>query len=112
MFASRSIPEHLARGAIGIGAFVVATSLGPQHHGLSLGAIAVALLSLRGCPMCWTIGLVQAVIARARGKPGTGLCVDGSCSRSATAPERPEDGRKGESFEGRRSFTAARELRL
>jgi hypothetical protein len=88
MFASKSIPKHLARGAIGIGAFVAATSLGPQHPGLSLGAIAVALLSLRGCPMCWTIGLVQTVIARIRGKPSTGLCVDGSCSLAASAVSR------------------------
>jgi len=83
MFASKSIPKHLTRGAIGIGAFVAATSLAPQHPGLSLAAIAVALLSLRGCPMCWTIGLVQTVIARVRGKPSTGLCVDGSCSLAA-----------------------------
>jgi hypothetical protein len=88
MFTSKSIPVHLARGAIGIGAFLVATSLGPQHPGLSLGAIAVALVVLRGCPTCWTIGLVQTVIARVRGKPTTGFCVDGRCSLAASSDSR------------------------
>jgi hypothetical protein len=88
MFASKNIPAHLARGAIGIGAFVVATSLGPQHPGLSLGAIAVALVFLRGCPTCWTMGLMQTVIARVRGKPTTGFCVDGRCSLVASPESR------------------------
>ena len=88
MVASKNIPAHLARGAIGIGAFVVATSLGPQHPGLSLGAIAVALVFLRGCPTCWTMGLMQTVIARVRGKPTTGFCVDGRCSLVASPESR------------------------
>ena len=65
MFASKSIPEHLARGAI-----------------------AVALVFLRGCPTCWTVGLVQTVIARLRGKATTAFCVDGRCSLAASPESR------------------------
>jgi len=76
MFGSKSLPEHLARGIVGIGAFVAAVSCAPQHPWLALAAIVMALVALRGCPSCWLLGLVQTVLPRL-GKPGG--CVDGSC---------------------------------
>ncbi len=55
--------RHLARGAIGFGlvgsAFVLSSSAGPTALLLALPG----LVALRGCPMCWIAGLIQAISA-------------------------------------------------
>lgn len=80
MFASKSIVEHLARGAAGLGALAAFVVLAAAHPWLSLPLIPLALVALRGCPMCWTVGLVQTVLARLQGKASSGPCIDGSCA--------------------------------
>lgn len=90
MFASKSIPEHVLRGVIGFGAFVASATIATSHPYLSVALLPVALLALRGCPMCWTIGLVQTVVARLRGTPMPAACIDGSCSLEARR-SRPDD---------------------
>jgi hypothetical protein len=69
MFGSRTITHHLVRGLIGAGAVTWMLFESEVHPWLSLMAIPVALLAFRGCPMCWTLGLVETVIAKIRGKP-------------------------------------------
>jgi hypothetical protein len=72
-FASRSVPEHLLRGAVGLPmlvlAFVLVGSVGP----LSLLLLVPAVVLLRGCPTCWALGLVQT---RERERCSTGRCGD------------------------------------
>lgn len=87
MFASKSIFVHLIRGVVGLGAFALAATVAPAHPLLAMAMVPVALVALRGCPMCWTIGLVQTVAARLQGKPAVGLCADGSCALTS-----PRDG--------------------
>ena len=71
MFASRSVREHLLRGAVGlpllVAAFVLVGRLGP----LSLLLVGPAIVLLRGCPTCWALGLVQT---RERTRCSTGRC--------------------------------------
>jgi hypothetical protein len=67
MFASRTVTEHLARGFAGIGLLVLAFVMSRQHSLLALPLAALALLCLRGCPLCWTMGLMQTVSAKLRG---------------------------------------------
>ncbi len=59
LFASRSVPVHLVRGAIGIplliAAFVLVAVLSPWALLLAVPAVAL----LRGCPTCWALGLTQ-----------------------------------------------------
>jgi hypothetical protein len=80
MFASKTLAEHLVRGAIGIGAVVVVlyvSSTLPPWLDIA-GRIVLtltALLALRGCPMCWLMGLFETLMGRQRS------CVDGSCER-------------------------------
>jgi len=65
LFASRSLLGHLVRGGIAIGLTIWAI----QHQAqpaLSLLAAGVALVGFRGCPMCWTIGLVETVVQTRR----------------------------------------------
>lgn len=80
VFASKTIAAHLLRGAVGIGAFVAASMLAPAHPALAIAMLPVALVALRGCPMCWTLGLVQMVAARMAGRSTAGLCRDGTCA--------------------------------
>ncbi|AKF05209.1 hypothetical protein DB32_002358 [Sandaracinus amylolyticus] len=79
---------HLARGAIGIGALTAAMIVREAWSAIVL--VGVALIALRGCPMCWTLGLVETVIARVRGRRADGPCTDGACSVRAHRAPIPE----------------------
>ncbi len=65
MFASPTIREHLARGAVGFGTLAAAVILARTPGlGPAVGSAALALqalLVLRGCPACWTVGLVETL---------------------------------------------------
>ncbi len=75
-FASTSLPRHLIRGAVGFGALVGSIALIPLVGLLALLLAPVGLLALRGCPTCWTIGLIQTI---SRGRLER-TCVDGRCT--------------------------------
>jgi hypothetical protein len=59
MFASRSLAEHIFRGAAGIVALWCALAIAETHPWGSLALGSVVLLAFRGCPVCWTIGLFE-----------------------------------------------------
>jgi len=63
LFASKSIPEHFVRGSIGIAAYYGAGKLLALPSLTALGAAVVlgvaSLVIMRGCPVCWTIGLMN-----------------------------------------------------
>jgi hypothetical protein len=62
-FASSSLPRHLARGFVGFGSMAAGLALLPVVGLVSLALVPVGLVALRGCPMCWTMGLIQTVSA-------------------------------------------------
>ena len=66
MFASKTVREHVLRGAAGIALIVVALNMAAQHWVLSGAALLAAVVSFRGCPMCWVVGLVETVVYRRR----------------------------------------------
>jgi len=70
LFATRTVSGHLLRGAVAFGLLVLALA---QQHAHPLRAVAAglaALVVMRGCPMCWAIGLVETVQQRmSRGRP-------------------------------------------
>lgn len=74
-YASRSLPRHLARGAIGFGGLIGSLALLPLVGPVSLLLLPVGVLALRGCPMCWAVGLVQTL---SRGRLERD-CDDGAC---------------------------------
>lgn len=87
-FASTSLPRHLTRGAVGFGligsAFALTTTFG-------LAALLLAppgLYVLRGCPMCWTLGLVETISARRLQR----TCTPGSCELKKTFSSRRSRG--------------------
>lgn len=75
-FASTSLPRHLARGVVGFGGLIGSVALIPAVGPVSLLLLPVGALALRGCPMCWTIGLIQTV---SRGRMRRS-CEDGHCT--------------------------------
>lgn len=83
MFASRSIVAHLARGAVGLGALWVSVVWSETQPWLLFVSLPLGLVALRGCPMCWTLGLFQTVAAKLRGKQVERACVDGRCAPRA-----------------------------
>lgn len=86
MFASRTLTEHLVRGVIGMGALSCAFIAATSSPWLLLILVPVALIALRGCPMCWIMGLIETVIAKVQGKSADGACVDGRCALKRTEP--------------------------
>ena len=68
MFASRSLAVHLARGGVGLGALAAAVSVAQAHPLISLALMPVGLVALRGCPMCWTMGLIETAAATLKGE--------------------------------------------
>jgi hypothetical protein len=81
-FASASLGRHLARGAIGFGGVIGGLALIPVLGMAALVLVPIGLVALRGCPMCWTMGLIQTLSAgRLRRE-----CVDGQCE--LRAPDR------------------------
>jgi hypothetical protein len=84
-FASPSIARHLTRGAIGFG--LIGAGLGLTSV-LGPGALALApagLVALRGCPMCWTIGLIESLSAGRLER----TCTTGGCTLRATPARGP-----------------------
>ncbi|CAN95131.1 MULTISPECIES: hypothetical protein [Sorangium] len=80
MFVSRSLVEHLARGAICLAALVASVLVARASLWLAMALLPVALVAVGGCPMCWTLGLIQMVRARARGEHLEEPCADGGCA--------------------------------
>ena len=69
LFASRSVTTHLFRGAIGFSlvgcAIWAAGQAATWASPAALICAGLAVFALRGCPTCWTLGLI-ATIARRR----------------------------------------------
>ena len=69
LFASRTLSGHLLRGAAAFGLLVLALL---QQHAHPLRAVAsglAALVVMRGCPMCWAVGLVETLQQRLQRHP-------------------------------------------
>jgi hypothetical protein len=66
LFATRTLSGHLIRGAIAITLLYAAIGQQHAHPGWSAMAGLLALVAMRGCPACWTIGLVETIQQRLR----------------------------------------------
>ena len=59
MFASRTITAHLMRGLIAAALIAWAVLQQVAHPALALTAAVLAVVAMRGCPLCWTLGLLE-----------------------------------------------------
>ena len=71
-FASGSVVEHVLRGVLGLVLAVGSLALVSGHPWALLGLVGT-VVAWRGCPTCWTLGLLQTL---SRGRVS---CTDGSC---------------------------------
>ncbi|WP_328992241.1 hypothetical protein OG394_38380 [Kribbella sp. NBC_01245] len=81
-FASTSLTRHIIRGVVGFGSLIAAFALIPAVGPLSLLLLPIGVLALRGCPMCWTIGLIQTL---SRGRLHR-TCENGHCQLTVARP--------------------------
>jgi hypothetical protein len=58
-FASASVKQHYARGALGLLALVLAFAGAALGVSAALLLLVVTVAAWRGCPTCWTVGLMQ-----------------------------------------------------
>ena len=56
--ASGSVRKHLFRGAVGLTAAILAIALAAVVGPISLVLLVVTVFAWRGCPTCWTVGLL------------------------------------------------------
>lgn len=67
-FSSRSVLEHLARGLLAFAC--VWAALRTEHLVWPLFIfLPAAFLLWRGCPSCWTLGLIDTIRRKITGKP-------------------------------------------
>jgi hypothetical protein len=69
VFASHTLTEHLLRGSVAAGLLYFAFSKGDIYPVWAFGAGVGALVAMRGCPVCWTIGLMETAAQRWRATP-------------------------------------------
>jgi len=86
--ASTSLARQLSRGAIGFGLIGSALALTPSVGPVALLLALPGVAALRGCPMCWIAGLIQAISASQLKR----TCTEDGCtlhpSVSRTTPTR------------------------
>ena len=64
VFTSRNVTTQLLRGAIAAGSLSWALLNDSSPAAFDLAAIGVAFLAMRGCPMCWLVGLIETIAAQ------------------------------------------------
>jgi hypothetical protein len=63
LLGSRTVAGHLLRGAVAAASLVSAATTWSDPV-LVFGSIGVALVAMRGCPMCWLFGLIETMATR------------------------------------------------
>lgn len=63
MFCSTSITGYLVRGVLALAALLGGVALTP-HFWPALGLFPFAIYLMRGCPICWLMGLLEALRTR------------------------------------------------
>ena len=81
MFASKTIATHLLRGVIGAALIAWALEHQSSNPAFALAAGIVALIAMRGCPLCWTLGLLATISERISVRRAR-TCASASCSWS------------------------------
>ena len=61
LFASQSLSGYLIRGTIGFTLLYAAISQQHAYPMWSLLAGLLAFVAMRGCPLCWAIGLLASI---------------------------------------------------
>jgi hypothetical protein len=60
MYCNTSVLNQIARGVLAVACIAGAIVLTP-HFWPAVALFAVAVVLMRGCPICWLLGLVEAI---------------------------------------------------
>ncbi len=63
-FGSRNLTAHLTRGLSAATLLVSAALTRVAHPYLAICALMLALVLMRGCPVCWCVGLCDTLSRR------------------------------------------------
>lgn len=69
MYCNTSITTHLLRGICGIVLLVVAFFMVTIQPIAIIPALTGAVLLLRGCPLCWVVGLIEKIKSKSLQTP-------------------------------------------
>ena len=64
MFASKTIAAHLMRGAIAAALIAWAVQHQSSDSVFAVGAGVLAVVAMRGCPLCWMVGFCETISNR------------------------------------------------
>lgn len=85
-FASATVGAHLQRGLLGFVPIALALYLWPRVGLIALVPAVLGVVALRGCPMCWTIGLIQTVTRQRYRR----VCTEDGCRLDTSRPDSQE----------------------
>ena len=66
MFGNKSVWVHLLRGALGLLSLFCALVLVERSTWFGLACLPSAIFLLKGCPMCWLVGLGETIVMKVR----------------------------------------------
>jgi hypothetical protein len=66
MFASKTIAAHLLRGVLAAALITWALLHQSAYPAFAVAAAVLAVIVMRGCPLCWTLGLLETIGGRIR----------------------------------------------
>ncbi len=64
MFASRTVVAHMVRGLIAATLIVCVLILQSTEPAFAVAAGVAAVVAMRGCPLCWALGLFETISGR------------------------------------------------
>jgi len=59
MFASKTVVAHLVRGVTA--AALIVWAVQSSDPVFAVAAVVAAVVVMRGCPLCWTVGLFETI---------------------------------------------------
>jgi hypothetical protein len=83
LFATQTLTGHVIRGAAAFALLYLAIAQQHSHPVASLMAGVLALVAMRGCPVCWAIGLAETIRLR-HGAPLANVSPDKDDLRHST----------------------------
>ncbi|MBI3401558.1 MAG: hypothetical protein HY048_09080 [Acidobacteria bacterium] len=61
IFGSRTVVAHLIKGVTAATLLSWAYLYQSSEPAFAIGALVLAIVAMRGCPMCWLIGLIETI---------------------------------------------------
>ena len=87
-FGNRTIGLHILRGVLGVAALYASLSTAGRTIWPSLVLLPAGLYFLKGCPLCWTVGLIETVALALRRRKERNLASESSQTVAIITPAR------------------------